>query len=178
MPSYRAVDDEALTAPPEARPGSPAAREPAHALVAVGAPRCPHYRYRHAGRRSAAEVTPLSAVRGTLVVPGSDAMFGSSRHPRDSALPHQPQGRKGKSLERETSVTQASLPRSAPHSIEPSSGRQNPLSDSPEGFGMSATHPTPPTSRTRHILTRTGGAPPSVRARACADKSALQRTPL
>lgn len=27
---------------------------------------------------------------------------------------------------------------------------------------MSATHQTPPTSRTRHILTRTGGAPPSV----------------
>ena len=99
--------------------------------MAMGAPRRPCRRHGNAaGGRAHAQVGPACRCQSGWV-PGGGGTFGSSRHPRDSALPHQPQGRKGKSLERETSVTQASLPRSAPHSIEPTWGRRNLLSGSP-----------------------------------------------
>ena len=157
--SYRATDEPPIFSTAEARSRSPAAREPAHALVAMGAPRHPCRRHGNAsGGRADAQIGPACRCQRKWV-PGSGGTFGSSRHPRDSALPHQPQGRKGKSLERETSVTQASLPRSAPHSIGPTHHRRNPLSSSPEevrdvGHAPHATdiphtpHPDPNRGRT------------------------------
>ena len=97
--------------------------------------------------------------------------------PRDSALPHQPHGRNGRngrSLEWETSVTQASLPRIAPVRIRPTVHRWNPLSGSPErGSGCRPRNKRRRHPATRRILTRIVGATPTVREPAGFDKSAL-----